>query len=167
MTHCLLLCLCAIHLQAALLLGTADFPNIRSMSTRPWALAHIAHRLETSKETVNEKDRTILAESRKFMVNNRMMRQSSCEGFVLKASAFENGKHYVPVRSEMLEGELLRKTKISKSDTKEVPKSSTVDLNSAVNNIAKGISCMGLSSTVAAGTYVLSSLMSIFMPARK
>jgi hypothetical protein len=172
-----------MHLQTALLLGTADLPtNARlnsAKSRRPLALAFV-QKTTSRKEYDMAKD--MLSESRDYKVNNRLMSanqvnellsssgcdllcpsqaypdifrrwywRNSYQGCVFKASALQNGINYVPIRSERFEKELLRKKKKS---------TSTADLNSAVDNISKGTSYLGLSCAVASGTYVLSTVLS-------
>ena len=185
------------QLQPALLLGAADFPtNARANSRRPLALAFV-HK-STCKEIENHLASAMLTESRVYTVNNKLMSarevdelqsssgcdllcpsqkypdifrkwywRNSYDGCVLKVSALKRGINYVPFRSDKYEEELLRKKQNPKSET---AKKSTVDLNSAVDNISTGISYLGLSSAVASGTYVLSKILpgiAAVFPARK
>ena len=152
------------------------------------ALAFVQKPTSSKEDIEGDMAKIMLTESRDYKVNKRLMSakegeellsssgcdllcpsqaypdifrkwywRNSYQGCVFKASALQKGINYVPIRSERFEEELLRKKTNSKSET---AKKSTVDLNSAVDNISKGISYLGLSSAVASGTYVLSKVLS-------
>ena len=157
-------------------------------SRRPLALAFVEKPTSRKEGIEGDMAKIMLTESRDYKVNKRLMSakeveellsssgcdllcpsqtypdilrkwywRNSYQGCVFKASALQKEINYVPIRSERFEEELLRKKTNSKSET---AKKSTVDLNSAVDNISKGISYLGLSSAVASGTYVLSKVLS-------
>ena len=157
-------------------------------SRRPLALAFVPNPTARKEGIEGDMAKVMLTEPRDYKVNNRMMNakkveellsssgcdllcpsqgypdifrkwywRNSYQGCVFKASALQNGINYVPIRSERFEEELLCKKVNSQSET---AKKSTVDLNSAVDNISKGTSYLGVSSAVASGTYVLSKIFS-------
>jgi hypothetical protein len=164
--------------------------HARSKSRKPLALACVLKPTSIKTGIQEDVAKVIPSESKKYKVNNRMMgakeveellSSSGCDllcpsqtypnifrkwywrnyqGCVFKASALQNGMSYVIYRSERIEEELLRKKSNSESDRSKAPKKSTVDLNSAVDTISKGISYLGISSAVASGTYVLSTFLS-------
>jgi hypothetical protein len=174
-----------LHTASGLLSGTVQLSTSGQVkSRRQLALAFVL-KSRPGKEDVAK---NMLAESREYMVNNKLMsanevdellsssgcdllcpsqsypdffrrgyRTNSYETCVFKASALKIGVNYIPFRSKRLEVCLLRKKQKSESETSL---KSTVDLNSAVNNISKGISYVGISSAIASGTYVLSTVLS-------